>query len=29
VPVFDPTGVIHLYACPRCGHVELFMDVLE
>jgi hypothetical protein len=28
VPVFDPSGVLHVYACPTCGHVELFMDVL-
>ena len=28
-PVYDPSGAIHVYACPRCGHVELFMDLPE
>ncbi len=28
-PLYDPSGVIHMYACPRCGHVELFMDLPE
>jgi hypothetical protein len=28
-PVYDPSGVIHVYACARCGHVELFMDLPE
>jgi hypothetical protein len=27
VPMFDPTGLLHIYACPHCGHVELFFDL--
>lgn len=26
-PVFDPTVSLRAYVCPRCGHVELFMNV--
>jgi hypothetical protein len=26
-PLYDPSGLLHVYACPRCGHVELFMDL--
>lgn len=26
---FDPTGSLYTYVCPRCGHVDLFMDVPE
>ncbi len=28
-PVYDPSGTLHVYACPSCGHVELFMDLPE
>lgn len=26
-PLYDPTGLLHVYACPDCGHVELFVDL--
>ena len=26
---FDPGGSLYAYVCPRCGHVDLFMDVPE
>jgi hypothetical protein len=25
-PLQDAGGIVHVYACPSCGHVELFMD---
>lgn len=28
-PSFDPSGSLYTYVCPRCGHVDLFMDVPE
>jgi hypothetical protein len=24
---FDPAGSVYAYVCPRCGHVDLFMDL--
>ena len=24
---FGPTGSLYTYVCPRCGHVDLFVDV--
>ena len=26
LPIYAP-GILKLYACPRCGHVEFFMDL--
>ena len=29
LPLYASEGVLQLYACPRCGHVELFMNPRE
>lgn len=29
IPLVDAGGPLHVYACPRCGHVELFLDLPE
>ena len=26
---FDPNSPVYTYVCPKCGHVDLFMDVPE
>ena len=26
---FDPGGSVYAYVCPRCGHVDLFMNLPE
>ena len=26
LPQFDPRGQLHAYACPSCGHIELFIN---
>lgn len=28
-PLYDPTGMLQVYACPRCGHLELFVNLPE
>ncbi|RPJ71045.1 MAG: hypothetical protein EHM24_13655 [Acidobacteria bacterium] len=27
IPALDPDGGLAVYACPKCGHVELFMNL--
>jgi hypothetical protein len=29
LPIYASEGVLMLYVCPRCGHVELFMNLNE
>jgi hypothetical protein len=27
IPIYSPGGLFRVYACPKCGHVELFMNL--
>jgi len=27
LPIYSPGGVFRVYACSKCGHVELFMNL--
>ena len=29
LPIYSPGGVFRVYACSKCGHVELFMNLPE
>jgi hypothetical protein len=29
LPIYPPGGPFRMYACPQCGHVELFLDLAQ